>query len=70
MQSNTYRQQCLISTITYSVHGGTYIVQHTHDACWVLALYQITHNLIVEEFDGGPFDPLLYILLLEIEKYR
>lgn len=60
--TNLYK--CLISPLTNSMHCGTHIVQHTHHTYWLLALNEITHNLVVEVIYGRPFNSFLDILFL------
>ena len=52
-------QYFLISTLCNCVHRGTNVVQQTHDAWWFLRFNQITHNLVVEIFNGSPLDAFL-----------
>jgi len=57
-------QQSLISAICDGVHGGTHIIQNSENSHRLFLIYQVTHNLIIEEIYRLPLNSFLYILFL------
>ena len=51
------------------MHGGAHVVHGGHDARRTLALYQVTHDGVVEVVNLLPLDALLDILLLDTESW-
>lgn len=44
------------------------IIENTENAWWSVLLDQVTHNLVVEELDWGPFDAYKIIITIIIRE--
>ena len=64
-----FLQQRVVGAARHGVHRRADVIEHAHDARWVLRLNQITHDLVVEVLDWFPLDAFLHVLFLPMHTH-
>jgi hypothetical protein len=63
-ESTDLLEELQIKTLTLGVHGSTDVIEDGEDSRRLLTVDKLTHNLVVEELDGGPLNTLRVVLFL------